>query len=88
MLTLDIFDVIVYVPGMLLIVIDATPFSFVLAQFIAFLDETVQIFVGRGPEITDVWIDVFGFSALFAITIVAAFTVRVLMNKLRKNKQW
>lgn len=26
----------------------------------AFLDETVQIFTGRGPAIADVWIDVFG----------------------------
>ena len=55
-------------------------------QFIAFLDETVQIFSGRGPEISDVWIDIFGFLTLFAITLGAAFAARVIMNKLRKNR--
>ena len=28
---------------------------------VGFTDETIQIFSGRGPSITDVWIDVFGF---------------------------
>lgn len=27
---------------------------------VAFLDETIQIFSGRGPAIVDVWIDLFG----------------------------
>lgn len=30
------------------------------AFYIAFIDETIQIFSGRGPQITDVWLDVFG----------------------------
>lgn len=35
-----------------------------LAGFItAFLDETIQIFTGRGPSVKDVWIDVFGITA-------------------------
>lgn len=30
------------------------------AFFTAFIDETIQIFSGRGPQIADVWLDVFG----------------------------
>ena len=29
--------------------------------FVGFTDETIQIFSGRGPEISDVWIDIGGF---------------------------
>jgi len=30
--------------------------------FIAFIDETIQIFSGRGPMIADVWVDMSGYS--------------------------
>ena len=33
----------------------------------AFLDETIQIFSGRGPAIVDVWIDLAGFSTAMVI---------------------
>lgn len=66
--------------------IRATAVAFISAQLIALLDETAQIFSGRGPEITDVWIDIFGFSTLFIITVGAAFLVRAITNRLRKNK--
>ncbi len=40
------------------------PWYALLAGFItSFLDETIQIFTGRGPSIKDVWIDVFGIIA-------------------------
>ena len=42
------------------------PQAFLLALthgfFAAFLDETIQIFSGRGPMIQDVWLDVCGFA--------------------------
>ncbi len=59
--------------------------SFVCAQFIALADETVQIFSGRGPEISDVWIDIFGFSTLFVITVCAAYAARTVMKKIRNR---
>ncbi len=34
---------------------------------VAFLDETIQIFSGRGTAIADVWIDLFGFTTGFLI---------------------
>ena len=42
------------------------PQAFLLALthgfFAAFLDETIQIFSGRGPMIQDVWLDICGFA--------------------------
>ena len=43
---------------------DRKALNALLAGFItAFLDETIQIFTGRGPSIKDVWIDVTGIAA-------------------------
>ena len=39
----------------------ATALSFVFGHLVAFADETIQIFSGRGPAILDVWIDTLGF---------------------------
>ena len=39
-------------------------------NFCAFLDETIQIFSGRGPDIKDVWLDTFGAAA--GILLVSA----------------
>ena len=50
----------------------------VMSAFLAaFIDETIQIFSGRGPMIADVWLDMFG-----AVTgIAAAAGVLLLMFK-------
>jgi len=47
------------------------------------IDETIQIFSGRGPALTDVWIDVLGYS-LGAITVFLIFYIAFL--RARKNK--
>ena len=65
--------------------IAASAVAFTCAQFIALCDETVQIFSGRGPQISDVWIDIFGFSTLFAITLCMAVAIRALTNRLRNK---
>ena len=39
-------------------------------NFCAFLDETIQIFSGRGPAIKDVWLDTFGAAAGILITLL------------------
>ncbi len=39
---------------------DAVVLPLVAGFFIGFIDETIQIFSGRGPMIQDVWIDFFG----------------------------
>jgi VanZ family protein len=53
----------------------AACFRFIgLAMLVAFLDETVQIFSGRGPSVSDVWLDSAGFvtvGAVFSLLIYA-----------------
>ena len=52
--------------------------------FIAFCDETVQIFSERGPSVKDVWIDVLGYTCAFClvfITVFAVIAVRMIFNR-------
>ena len=39
-------------------------------NFCALIDETIQIFSGRGPEIKDVWLDTFGAASGILITLL------------------
>ena len=57
--------------------------SYPIALIIAFFDETIQIFSGRGPSVTDVWIDFSGF--LFATLILYAVwgLVYLIKRKIR-----
>ena len=45
------------------------------ALFIAFLDESIQMFSGRGPAILDVWIDFSG----FCVASISFYTVATLI---------
>ena len=48
------------------------------AFYIAFIDETIQIFSGRGPQIADVWLDVFG--AFCGTVIISLLSVCKSVN--------
>ncbi len=52
------------------------------ALFIAFSDETIQIFSGRGPSISDVWLDFSGFLTLGLLTVCVLL---IFYNIKRKN---
>lgn len=56
------------------------------AFFSAFVDETLQIFSGRGPQISDVWLDVLGFTCLSLLTAGAFFGVKHLYAKFKERK--
>ncbi len=56
--------------------------SSVSALFIAFLDETFQIFSGRGASISDVWLD---FSGFLALNIITSGIIIIFRNIKRKN---
>ena len=45
---------------------------------VAFFDETIQIFSGRGPSIVDVWIDIGG---AFCATVLYNFVMRFILKK-------
>ena len=59
--------------------------SFPMALFVAFLDETIQIFSGRGPMIFDVWIDFFGFLTSGVIIYTVAYLTLVIRQKANKS---
>ena len=78
--------VIFFMPG-----VDSKPkerirfsiYSLVFAPLVGLVDETLQIFSGRGPAILDVWIDTAGFFS-GAVTVYSIFYF-VAFLKSRKN---
>ena len=61
------------------------PISLLFAETMAFIDETIQIFSGRNPDIRDMWSDILGFLTLSIITYIAFFLVKGLMKKEIQN---
>ena len=58
----------------------------ILSGFIAaFIDETLQIFSGRGPMIADVWLDLFGYVTLTLIVCLAAAIIKSINRKKHCN---
>ena len=54
--------------------------SYLVAPITALLDETIQVFTDRGPEITDVWIDTAGFVS-FATLLYLIYLAVVLVRR-------
>ena len=52
------------------------PYTAILGHGVAFIDETIQIFSGRGPAILDVWIDTLGFVCASFVLYLIAFILR------------
>jgi VanZ family protein len=52
------------------------PYTALVGHGVAFIDETIQIFSGRGPAILDVWIDTLGFVSASFILYLIAFILR------------
>ena len=61
------------------------PYTVILGHGVAFIDETIQIFSGRGPAILDVWIDTLGFITLSALTYVSYFVIEGQIKKKEKE---
>ncbi len=53
------------------------------SALVALLDETIQIFSNRGPAVTDVWIDVLGFSAASVIIYTVYLAVSLILRKIK-----
>ena len=54
--------------------------SLTVGPALGFVDETVQIFSGRGPAIVDVWIDIGGF-VFFSMCVYVAVALFVTLKK-------
>lgn len=55
-----------------------------LALTVALIDETIQIFSGRGPSVIDVWLDLFGF---LTVGGVVCLTILVITKTANSNKE-
>ena len=62
-------------------------YSFIAAPILALLDETLQIFTERGPEIKDVWIDTLGFVSLATVVYAVYIAAVLIMRRLRSSRQ-
>ena len=62
-------------------------FSLISAPIVALLDETVQIFSGRGSSVKDVWIDSLGFFAAALVFYTVYHLVKFIIKKANKSKQ-
>lgn len=58
-------------------------YSALAAPIVALIDETIQIFSGRGPGIVDVWIDTWGYVTAAAIVYGVCF----IKHAVKKNKK-
>ena len=56
-----------------------------LGILFALLDETVQIFTERGPQIVDVWIDFLGYTVSAATVAAVFFLVKFILDRLFKR---
>ena len=54
--------------------------SYALAPITALIDETIQIFTKRGPEIADVWLDTAGFVTLATLTYLIYLAVTLTVR--------
>lgn len=53
------------------------PWTLLSAVLIALSDETIQAFTGRGPSVTDVWIDISGAAlGMLLVAVIAALARR------------
>ena len=64
----------------------AIPKTLIVSFFIAFIDESIQIFSGRGPSISDVWLDVSGYLTFSAITYLFAVAVGKFVKKIQSGR--
>lgn len=49
------------------------PMSLLVPMIVGFIDESIQQLTGRGPLISDVWIDIGGFAFFSAVTYALGF---------------
>lgn len=56
-------------------------FTLGFVETVVIIDETIQIFSGRSPQITDILIDILGFATISIITYVALYLIVRHINR-------
>ncbi len=65
---------------------DKTLYLCLLALFVPLMDETIQLFSDdRGPQVTDIWIDIAGYACGCLPVLVVAAVIRWAWQKKRKQ---
>ena len=59
--------------------------SFPAALIVGFIDESLQLFSGRGASVKDVWIDFFGFLSASIIVYTGYLIFRLIHKNVNKN---
>ena len=62
-------------------------FSYPLALIIAFFDESIQILSKRGPMISDVWVDFFGYTASTLIIFFLYSVIRLILRRVIAHRE-
>jgi VanZ family protein len=64
--------------------------SLPMGAILALFDETIQIFTERGPSVTDVWIDVLGYSIAFVsvglVVVLAGYIMKTCEKRRSENE--
>ncbi len=60
--------------------------TYILSPIVPLLDETLQIFTSRGPEILDVWVDTLGFVSAVSVIFALYFLVTLVIKRLWASK--
>ena len=55
--------------------------------FVPVMDETIQIFSGRGSSLRDVWIDVAGYTVGVSLVCIAFYLIKRLKNRVKNNNK-
>ena len=66
---------------------DKTLYLCLLALFVPLMDESIQMFNDRGPQVKDIWIDIAGYACgcLLMLTLIALINYFAALRK-RKHK--
>ena len=62
-------------------------FTYILSPIVPLLDETIQIFTHRGPEISDVWVDTFGFVSALSLVYILYFVACLVTDKMKSRSK-
>lgn len=64
-----------------------TSYFLVFGILVAFFDESLQILSKRGPSLTDMWIDIFGYITFAVAFLLIAVCVKVIRYNVKKRKK-
>lgn len=64
---------------------DKATFLVFPALFVPLMDETIQMFNDRGPQVRDIWIDIAGYTCGCLLTLLVAAIIRLFLP--RKKEQ-